>query len=283
MPEAQAVTSWTAPTGTLGQLLTSATQRAEKLLASEPEWRRRAEAAPRCPSLHDALQRDTVTIIAEIKRQSPSVGVINASIDAAEQARRYAAGGAGAISVLTEPHRFGGSSEDLANVAAAVSIPVLKKDFHVAPVQLYEARALGASAALLIVRALEPERLRDLLAVALSIGLEALVEVRDEDELDIALAAGAALVGVNNRDLESLVIDPFTVCRIIPLVPRSVPAVAESGMSSRADVDRAAACGADGVLVGSAISSAADPAAAVARMALVRSVTMGRPQHAGSA
>lgn len=250
---------------------------------SEQEWRSRAESAEARPSLRDALQRDTVTVVAEIKRQSPSVGVINASIDAAEQARRYVAGGAGAISVLTEPHRFGGSSKDLVQVAAAISIPVLKKDFHVTPVQLYEARALGASAALLIVRALESERLRDLLAVALAIGLEALVEVRDEDELELALAAGAALVGVNNRDLESLAIDPSTVCRIIPLIPQSVPAVAESGMLSRADVERAATCGADGVLVGSAISSAADPSAAVAQMTLVRATRGARPRHAGSA
>lgn len=287
MPETQARTSWSAPTGALGQLVTSATQRAEALAANEHEWRSRAEAAGPRPAFGQALGRDTVTVIAEIKRRSPSKGVINASLDAPEQSRRYEAGGAAAISVLTEPHRFGGSSEDLAAAVAAVAIPVLKKDFHVAPVQLYEARALGASAALLIVRALEPERLRELLAVASSIGLEALVEIRDEDELELALAAGAAVIGVNNRNLETLVIDPSTVCRILPLIPASVVAVAESGMASRADVQGAAACGADAVLVGSAISSAEDPALAVSHIASVRVARSGRPRHgfadAGSA
>lgn len=282
MPETQAQTSWRAPTGTLGDLVASATQRADTLAANEHEWRRRSEAAGPRPSLREALRRDAVAVIAEVKRRSPSKGVINASLDASEQARRYAAGGAAAISVLTEPERFGGSSEDLSAAASAVAIPVLKKDFHVAPVQLYQARALGASAALLIVRALEPERLRDLLAIASCIGLESLVEVRDAEELERALAAGAAIVGVNNRDLESLVIDPSTVCRIIPLIPISVVAVAESGMSSKTDVEQAAACGADAVLVGSAISSAEDPAAAVSHMASVRAARSGRLRHSSS-
>lgn len=283
MPETQAQISWRAPTGTLGELVESAIRRARSLAANEYEWRSRAEAAGSRPSLREALRRDTVTVIAEIKRQSPSKGVINASLDASDQAGRYARGGAAAISVLTEPERFGGSSEDLAATTAAVAIPVLKKDFHVAPVQLYEARALGASAALLIVRALEPERLRDLLDVACSIGLESLVEVRDAEELELALAAGAALVGVNNRDLESLLIDPSTVCRIIPLIPVSVVAVAESGMSSKADIERAAACGADAVLVGSAISSAEDPTMAVSDLASVRAATSGRLRPPDSA
>ncbi|MGI8509159.1 MAG: indole-3-glycerol phosphate synthase TrpC [Gemmatimonadaceae bacterium] len=283
MPETQAQTSWRAPTGTLGELVASATRRAATLAADEREWRGRAEAAGPRPSLCDALRRETVTVIAEVKRWSPSKGVINGSLDASEQARRYAAGGAAAISVLTEPERFGGSSEDLAAATAAVAIPVLKKDFHVAPVQLYEARALGASAALLIVRALEPERLRHLLDVASYIGLESLVEVRDAEELELALAAGAALIGVNNRDLESLVIDPSTVCRIIPLIPVSVVAVAESGMSSKADIEGAAACGADAVLVGSAISAAEDPSMAVSHLVSVRAARSGRLRHPDSA
>ncbi|MGI8547492.1 MAG: indole-3-glycerol phosphate synthase TrpC, partial [Gemmatimonadaceae bacterium] len=241
MPETQAKSSWTAPAGTLGDLVAGAASRAEALRGASTAWRDRAEAAGPRPSLRAAMLRDTVAVIAEIKRMSPSRGDIKPGLDAADQARRYVTGGAAAISVLTEPERFGGSSADLADVAAAVAIPVLRKDFHVASVQLYEARALGASAALLIARAVEPGQLRDLIATANDIGLESLVEVRDDHELARALDAGATLIGVNNRNLETLVMDPGTAARIIPLIPGSVAAIAESGISSRAEVERAAA------------------------------------------
>ncbi|MGI9089624.1 MAG: indole-3-glycerol phosphate synthase TrpC [Gemmatimonadaceae bacterium] len=253
--------------GTLGDLVAGAARRAEVLGGELRAWRDRAEAAAPPPSLRAAMLREAVGVVAEIKRMSPSRGEINPSLDAAAQARLYVTGGAAAISVLTEPEQFGGSSADLAEVAAAVALPILKKDFHVAPVQLYEARALGASAALLIARALEPEQLRDMIAAAEGIGLESLVEVRDEIELGVALSTGANLIGVNNRNLETLVIDASTAARIIPMIPSSVVAIAESGISSRAEVERAAAFGADGVLVGSAISSASDPVRAVAQLA----------------
>jgi indole-3-glycerol phosphate synthase len=204
----------------------------------------------------------SVALLAEVKRRSPSKGSIAESMDAVAQARAYADGGAAGVSILTEPNHFGGSVDDLARVRAALAIPVLKKDFHVAPVQLLEARALGASAALLIARALSPARLEELVAYGRTLGLELLVEVRDEDELQRALAAGATMIGVNNRNLETLEIDHGTAERLIPLLPPTIVAIAESGVRTRADVDRYAACGADAVLVGSVLSAAPDPTAA---------------------
>jgi indole-3-glycerol phosphate synthase len=264
MPEAQAKFVWRAPGGTLGELVASATHRAAELVRREAEWHERALRAPAAPSLASALRRGDVAVIAEVKRSSPSKGAINPGLDAAAQAQAYERGGAAAVSVLTEPERYGGSASDLERVAAAVRIPALKKDFHVAPVQLLEARALGAAAALLIARALAPDQLADLVAAGGSVGLELLVEIRDEDELDRALAAGAQIIGVNNRNLETLAIDPATSERIIPLVPGALPAIAESGVSGRADVARFAAAGADAVLVGSVLSASGDPVTAVA-------------------
>jgi indole-3-glycerol phosphate synthase len=142
-------------------------------------------------------------------------------------------------------------------------VPVLKKDFHVTPIQLVEAKSLGASAALLIVRALGPLGLRELLSTARELALEVLVEVRDERELDLALECHAAVVGINNRNLETLAIDAGTSERLLGRVPAEVIAIAESGVVSRSDVERVARVGADGILVGSSVSSAADPAEAV--------------------
>ncbi|HUO52603.1 MAG TPA: indole-3-glycerol-phosphate synthase, partial [Gemmatimonadaceae bacterium] len=178
-------------------------------------------------------------------------------------AKAYASGGAAAISVLTEPRHFGGSLDDLAEARASVAVPLLRKDFVVDRTQLLEARAAGASAALLIARALEPARLADLAAEARAIGLEPLVEVRSEEELARAVACGARVIGVNQRDLETLAVDESVAARRLPLVPADAVAVSESGVRDRAGVERAAANGADAVLVGSALSAAADPAAAV--------------------
>jgi indole-3-glycerol phosphate synthase len=193
--------------------------------------------------------------------------VINASIDAGDQAARYEAGGAAAISVLTEPERFGGSNADIIRVRAACSLPILKKDFHVSESQIEEAASLGASAALVIVRAIEPSRLKGLADAASNSGIEILYEVRDEAELVRALNVGAKMVGVNNRNLETLRIDPETVGRIVPLIPRDVIAIAESGYSRRDQVESAAAAGSDAVLVGSSLSGSDDPALAVAAIA----------------
>jgi indole-3-glycerol phosphate synthase len=201
--------------------------------------------------------------VAEIKRRSPSRGSINSGLNAESQAAAYAGGGAAALSVLTESAHFGGSIEDLRSVAATVTIPVLRKDFCVDTLQLLEAKAFGAAAVLLIARALPPSLLAELAASAAEIGLETLVEVRSETELARALALGAAIIGINNRDLESLDINPEVSRRLVPMVPPDRLAVYESGVASRADVESAAACGADSVLVGSALSAAADPRAMV--------------------
>jgi indole-3-glycerol phosphate synthase len=217
-----------------------------------------------------ALKRETVAVIAEVKRSSPSKGSINSRLDAAAQACAYERGGAGAISVLTEPDHFGGSPSDLISVMAAVAIPVLKKDFHVHPIQLLEAKAIGASAALLIARALAPADLAGLAREAHDLEIEILVEIRDEWELERALSVGAAVIGVNNRDLETLRIDPGTAARLLPTIPRNVVAVAESGMRTAGDVADAARCGADAVLIGTSLSASADPEAAVRELTTIR-------------
>lgn len=258
----QASSQWSPPTGTLGRITAEAELRAAALEAERARLVGRATTS-RAPSLERALATATeVAILAEVKRRSPSKGVIAAELGAVEQTLAYAAGGAAGVSILTEPAHFGGSDEDLVAVRARSTLPVLKKDFHVRPIQLLQARALGASAALLIVRALSPERLPEMVEAGRALGLELLLEVRDEAELERALAAGATMIGVNNRDLETLVIDPTTAERIIPLVPAGLVAIAESGVGSRADVERYAAAGADAVLVGSSLSASGDATAA---------------------
>lgn len=258
---------WTPPGGTLGRIVAEAELRARVLESRSDELGSDAEESLPGPSLERALRGTTVAVIAEVKRRSPSRGAIAERLDAAAQAQAYAAGGAAAVSVLTEPAHFGGTVDDLVAVRAGVAIAALKKDFHVAPIQLVEARALGASAALLIARALSPERLAAMMDTGRSLGLELVVEVRDDDELARALEGGATMVGVNNRDLETLEIDAGTCERLIPRVPAGVLAIAESGMRTRADVERYAACGADAVLVGSMLSSSGDPAAATRALA----------------
>jgi indole-3-glycerol phosphate synthase len=263
----QAFLRWTPPGGTLGTICHEAEARAELLELRAAELDRLASVAPAAPSLETALRGADVRLVAEVKRRSPSKGAIAPALDASTQATSYVAGGAAAISVLTEPAHFGGSPSDLRAVRASVAVPALKKDFHVRPIQLIEARALGASAALLIARALSPDSLREMMATARRLELEVLVEVRDEAELERALECGATMIGVNNRDLETLVIDPSTAERLVPRVPSGLVAIAESGVSTRADIERYAACGADAVLVGSSISAAADPTQATRALA----------------
>ena len=265
-PEVQAFLRWTPPGGTLGTICGEAEARAATLAQHASELGRAAASAPDGPSFRQALESGPVALIAEVKRRSPSKGEIAPTLSAATQATSYAAGGAAAISVLTEPKHFGGSNDDLVAVRAAVAVPALKKDFHVRPIQLVEARALGASAALLIARALSPERLREMMAAGRDLGLELLVEVRDERELADALDSGASIIGVNNRNLETLVIDHSTAERLVPTIPRWALAIAESGIRTREDVMRYAACGADAILVGSSVSAAHDAAAAASAL-----------------
>jgi len=223
-----------------------------------------AAPAPRDPM--PAFHAPGIAVIAEVKRASPSKGALAPIADPAALAREYAAGGATAISVLTEQRRFRGSLDDLRAVRAAVDSPILRKDFIVTPYQLWEARAAGADLALLIVAALSQPELHALLGVAYEVGLAALVEVHDEDEVDRALAAGATLVGVNARNLRTLDVQPDTFTRVAPRIPDGVVTVAESGIRSPDDVRRYADAGADVVLVGEALVTGDDPRGAVEKM-----------------
>jgi indole-3-glycerol phosphate synthase len=207
-----------------------------------------------------------VAVIGELKRRSPSSGPIAPALDLPRQARVYAEHGASAISVLTDFTHFGGSVQDLAAVADAVPLPLLRKDFILDEVQVIEARAAGASALLLIVRALGPRNLRRLLDRAQGWGLEALVEVHDMDELQVALDAGARVVGINSRDLRDFRIDTESAWRLLESVPRDVIAVAESGIHDAGGVSRAGQCGADAVLIGTALSASPDPGALMATL-----------------
>jgi indole-3-glycerol phosphate synthase len=236
----------------------------------ETELAALAVAAPPAREVMTAFRAPGLAVIAEVKRRSPSKGDLAAIPDPAALAGSYAAGGADAISVLTEERRFSGSLDDLRTVRAAVATPLLRKDFIVTEYQLLEARAAGADLVLLIVAALDDATLRGLHAKARELGMTVLVEVHDEDEIARALAAGAELVGVNARNLKTLEVDSDVFGRLAALLPDHVVKVAESGIGGAADAARYAAEGADVVLVGEALVKDGDPAAAVAAMKAVR-------------
>lgn len=210
-----------------------------------------------------ALRRDTVTLIAEVKRASPSKGILTDSFDPAALGRTYAQNGASAISVLTDYRFFQGHLDHLTTVRDAVTVPVLCKDFVVDPYQVYEGRAAGADAILLIVAALSDAQLEELHSLIAELGMTALVEVHDEFELGRALRVEPTLLGVNNRDLKTFDVDLATTARLISLVPGDVTFVAESGIKRAADVRRMGALGAHAVLVGEALVKADDVAARV--------------------
>lgn len=271
MTEAQqATTAWQPPTGPLGALTADARQRAASAAASRQALERVVRDMAPAVSFRAALRHDSVQVIAELKRRSPSKGAINETLDAPACARRYAEAGAAALSVLTEPSHFGGSLDDLRAVHAVTRLPLLRKDFIVDEIQLVEARAFGASAVLLIARGLPPAQLRTLAHRAQELGLDVLLEVRDEEELDRALDVPHAVIGVNNRNLETLVLDDAVSARLLPRVPTDRIAVYESGVTDRAAVERAGAFGADAVLVGSALSASSDARAALAALLSVR-------------
>ncbi|HET7497131.1 MAG TPA: indole-3-glycerol phosphate synthase TrpC [Candidatus Eisenbacteria bacterium] len=215
-----------------------------------------------------ALRREAgapIRVIAEVKRASPSAGVLQAEYDPASLARAYDEAGAAAISVLTEPARFLGSLEDLAAVRAAVGLPVLLKDFVVHERQIYEAGARGADAALLIVAALDPRQLGDYAALLVELGIAPLIEIHEAREIDAALAAPGAL-GVNNRDLRTLTMRPGHAEGMLPLLPPDRVRIAESGYHDRAAVQRVERLGADAVLVGEALLRAERPSQAFAAL-----------------
>lgn len=257
------------PTPLLDAILAHSRLRAERLQANRGALEAACEGAPPVPDFAAALRRTSVAVVAEVKRRSPSLGAIDESLDPVCLAVEYASGGAAAISVLTEPGHFGGSLDDLTRVAGAVDVPVLRKDFVVDRLQLLEARAAGAAAVLLIVRAMAPSELARLHAAARHIGLGVLVEAHTADEVRIALDAGAGVVGVNARDLDTLAIDTATAWTRIANIPPDVIAVAESGMATLDDVRAAARAGADAVLIGSALVASGTAEASVRAFASV--------------
>lgn len=218
--------------------------------------RRDAESAEPVRPVHFS---PPMSLIAEVKRRSPSKGALAEGVDPVAQARAYEATGASAISVLTDEKYFGGSLDDLRSVRAAVEIPVLCKDFILTPYQVYEARAVGADLLLLIVAALEDAELRQLSALVRSFGMTPLVEVHDQHDLARAIAADASLIGINNRDLTDFSVDLVTTEYLAPLVPDGATLVSESGIATRADVERVQAAGAGVILVGETLMRAHNP------------------------
>ncbi|HIT74761.1 MAG TPA: indole-3-glycerol phosphate synthase TrpC [Candidatus Avipropionibacterium avicola] len=211
-----------------------------------------------------AFRAPGVSVIAEVKRSSPSRGALAPIADPAGLAAAYAEGGASAISVLTEQRRFGGSLDDLVAVRRSVDVPVLRKDFIVTAYQLFEARAAGADLALLIVAALNDDELAGLIERAVSIGLTPLVEAHTAEEVERAVACGAEVIGVNNRNLQTLEVDTTTFERLAPMIPDSVVKIAESGVKGPKDVFELSRIGADVVLVGEALVTGGDPRSGVA-------------------
>ena len=238
----------------------AARAKAEPAIALE----RRVTRSPKGDEFRRALSLSPAPrVIAECKRRSPSRGILRQQYDAAAHAAAYEAAGAAAISVLTEPTFFDGSPAHLAAVRTAVGIPILRKDFIVSEYQLLEAVVLGADAALLIVSALEDRRLRALLARCETLGLAALVEVHDVDEAKRAEAAGAAIIGVNSRNLRTLSVDPGVHEAVASALPAGVVKVAESGISTSDDMRRLSGAGYDAFLVGERLIVKDDPGAAL--------------------
>ena len=243
------------------QRITTSRRAIEPLDALE---RRASAMSPRGDLFESRLRRaDGFNVIAECKRRSPSRGVLAADYDPVRIARAYANGGAAAISVLTEPTFFDGALEHLQAVRAAVDVPLLRKDFVVEEYQLFEARAIGADAVLLIVAALEQPALESLQARAWQLGLATLVEVHDREELSRAVDSGARVIGVNNRNLRTLKVDVKASDDLAARMPKGIVAVSESGLQSRADLERLAAAGYGAFLIGERFMTDPDPAAAI--------------------
>jgi indole-3-glycerol phosphate synthase len=216
-----------------------------------------------------ALRGQGLAVIAEMKQRTPTMGVLADDYKPADLARAYSDGGASAISVLTHMAGFGGRPEHIESARVATNLPILRKDFITDPYEIGEARGAGADAVLLIVAALDPAELRRLLAVVRSRGISALVEVHDENETRVAIEAGAEVVGVNHRDLRTFDVDLGLTGRLRPLIPHTVPLVAESGIHSVEDARRMRESGADAILVGEMLMRAADPVACLRELASI--------------
>ncbi|MBC7323734.1 MAG: indole-3-glycerol phosphate synthase TrpC [Moorella sp. (in: Bacteria)] len=234
------------------------------------ELERQAAALPFTRNFNEALRRReaSLNLIAELKQASPSRGLIRADFRPREQARLYTAAEAAAISVLTDWRFFKGRLEYLSLVRQVTPLPLLRKDFIIDPYQIYEARAAGADAVLLIVAALSPPELKEYLALASRLGLGALVEVHTGTEIEIALSAGAGVIGINNRDLRTFKVNLQTTLALRPLIPPGQVVVSESGIHSRKDALLVAGAGVDAILVGEALMGAADVVAKVAELRL---------------
>ncbi len=234
----------------LADIVTSHRARAAADVRTLDELVQRAAATPLPRDFAGALRADGLSVVAEIKRRSPSKGDLDPSLQPELVAKEYETGGAACLSVLTDADYFGGSEGDLVAARQASGLPVLRKDFTVQEADVVDARLMGADAVLLIVAALDDEELRRFAARAEDLSLAALVEVHDEEELERALAAGAGLIGVNQRDLRTFEVDHERACRLAAQIPADVIAVAESGIRDAADAERLAAAGYDAILVG---------------------------------
>jgi len=258
----------------LDRIVADKRQELERRRKEEPLaiLRERLAQAPPTRSLAQALRGPSLGLIAEVKRASPSRGVLRADLDPQALARTYAGSGAAAISVLTEEQHFQGSLADLIAVRAVLDgrgdprLPLLRKDFLFDAYHLYEARAYGADAVLLIAAVLNPGLLAELLALARTLGLECLVEVHDQQELERALTADAQIIGINNRDLRTFEVNLALSERLRPLIPADRVVVAESGIHSRADMQRLRALGVNAVLIGEALVTAEDAGAKIGEL-----------------
>ena len=237
-----------------------------QLLVSFDQLKEQVSSTPSALDLSPAFKGPDVAIIAEVKRSSPSKGKLSDIADPAELASIYALGGAALVSVLTEGRRFGGSLNDLDDVRAKITIPILRKDFLVTPYQIWESRAHGADVILLIVAALNQDSLIELLGCADSLGMQALVEVHNEEELDRALKVGAKMIGINSRNLKTLEVDREVFPRLAARIPPGIIKVAESGVSGPPEVAEYANAGADAVLVGEALVTSANPGLLLAEL-----------------
>jgi indole-3-glycerol phosphate synthase len=259
----------------LGRIVAAKRQELERRRREEPLGILRTrldQGVPPTRSLAEALRGPSLGLIAEVKRASPSRGVLRADLDPKALVRTYASSGAAAISVLTEEQHFQGSLDDLEAARAVLDgrggprLPLLRKDFLFDAYHLFEARVYGADAVLLIAAILNPKRLAELLALARTLGMECLVEVHDERELERALAADAQIIGINNRDLRTFEVDLALSERLRPLIPADRVVVAESGIHTRADVERLQALGVNAVLIGEALVTAEDAGAKIGEL-----------------
>jgi len=261
----------------LARIVDSKWQEIARLKSEASDWRARMADAPPPRDFAGALgDPSRLSVIAEVKRRSPGAGAIDPDLDPVELSLRYERGGARALSILTDGPFFQGALEDLIRVRAAVSLPCLRKEFILDPVQIQEARAAGADAILLIVRILEDGPLRDLRLLAEELGMAVLVEAHDAAEVDRALESGARILGINNRDLATFRTDLQVTLDLLDRVPADVLLVSESGVWQRSDAERLAAAGVDAVLVGEALVRAPDPESRVRELSSPQPASRGR-------